>query len=185
VKKFLIISALALGLAAVVEQEASAWIKCNFSVGLNWSWESGNNSFLWGAWTSGQVPGWPTDAWNGTHANPSPYTMMGGGPVVYGDHGGYPPPGPHGDNGFVAPPPGQTAEPPAGKGGGTPPPPQPTTTGQYGTNGYQPVGYYQAPASYYQAPNYSTPSYGYYGGQGYYGYGSYGNYQVPSYWYGY
>src|SRR5437763_1735249 len=87
VKKFLMIGALALGLAAVSGQEASAWIKCNFSVGLNWSWESGNNSFLWGLWTSGQAPGYPTDAFNGTYAAPSPYAgMMGGGPVHYGDH---------------------------------------------------------------------------------------------------
>ena len=178
-KKFLMFGALALGLAAVSEQEASAWIKCNFSVGLNWSWESGNNSFLWGLWSSGQVPGYPTDAYNGHYAAPSPYAGMMGGAVPYADHGGY---APHGGSGFVAPPPGQTVEPPTGK-GTIPPPAQPTATSQYGASGYQPVGYYQAPA-YYQAPNYNTPSYGY-GSQGYYGYGSYGNYQVPSYWYGY
>jgi hypothetical protein len=177
VKKFLIIGALALGLAAVSVQEASAWIKCNFSIGLNWSWESGNNSFLWGLWSSGQVPGYPSDAFNGFHANPSPYVGMGG-PMPYGDHGGYAPPAPHGGNGFVAPPPGQTAEPPTGKNGNTG-----ASTSQYGASGYQPVGYYQAPA-YYQTPSYGSPSYGSYGGQGY-GYGSYGNYQVPSYWYGY
>jgi hypothetical protein len=173
------IGALALGLAAVSVQEASAWIKCNFSVGLNWSWESGNNSILWGAFANGQVPGYPTDfSHTGFTTVPNPYAMMGGGPVPYGDHGGY---APHGGNGFVAPPPGQTAEPPTGKNGTA----APTTTSQYGASGYQPVGYYQTPASYYQAPSYSSPSSGYYGSQGSYGYGSYGNYQVPSYWYGY
>jgi hypothetical protein len=174
VKKFLTIGALALGLAAVSQQEASAWIKCNFSVGLNWSWESGNNSFLWGAWTSGQVPGYPTDAYNGHHAAPSPYAGMMGGAVPYADHGGY---APHGGSGFVAPPPGQTPEPPTHKNGSTSAP----ASAYYGSNGYQPVGYYQTPASYYQAPSYGTPSYGHYGSQGSYGYGS----QVPSYWYGY
>ena len=97
-KKFLMIGALALGLAAVSGQEASAWIKCNFSVGLNWSWESGNNSFLWGLWSSGQVPGYPSDL--GTlgvgYPGPSPYAGMMGGPAHYGDHGAYAPAAPHG-----------------------------------------------------------------------------------------
>ena len=178
-KKFLTIGALTLGLAAFSQQEASAWIKCNFSVGLNWSWEAGNNNYLWGLVRTGQVPGYPTDYGYSAHGSPSPYAgMMGGGmvappPVAY--DGGHMP---HGAPGFVAPPP-QTVEPPAGKSAA---PAQPTTASYYGTNGYQPVNY-QVP-SYYQAPNYSTPSYGYYGSQGYYGYGSYGNYQAPSYWYG-
>ncbi len=174
-KKFLTIGALALGLAAFSQQEASAWIKCNFSIGLNWSWEAGNNNYFWGMIRTGQVPGYPTDYQQSAHVpTPSPYAgMMGAAPpMVYGD--GH---APHGAPGFTPPPP-QTVEPPAGKA-----PAQPTTTtSQYYNTGYQPVGY-QAP-SYYQAPNYNTPSYNYYGYQGYYGYGSYSNHQVPSYWYG-
>jgi hypothetical protein len=177
VKKFLTIAALALGLGAASAQQASAWVKCNFAIGLTWHWESGNNNFLWGFFRNGQVPGYPTDFYGnapGSLPAVSPYAGLIGGPVYYGDFGGH---APNGGPGFVAPPPSQTAEPPAAKGASAAPSAQPSA-GYYGTSGYQPVGYYQA-------PSYGTPSYGYYGGQGYYGYGSYGNHQVPSYWYGY
>ena len=181
-KRFLIIGALALGLVAMSRQEASAWIKCRFSVGLNWSWDSGNNNFLWGFMKNGQVPGYPTDFYAGgaSMPPPSPYAgMMGGGMV-----GGYPDMGGHaptGGPGFVAPAPSQTQEPPTGKGNNSPAPGQPTAVNWYGNSSYQPVGYNQAP-SYNQTPRYN---YGSYGSQGYTGYGSSGFSQVPSYWYGY
>ncbi len=179
-KKFLIAAALAVGVAALSLQPASAWIKFNFSAGINWTWESGNNSFLWGLWTSGQAPGWPTDVGCLPGCGPSPYAAgFGGLPGWYGDTHGMAPyygAGDHG-SGYVAPQP-TPANPPADKG-------KDAGNGQasswYGNSAYQPASYHQAP-SYYQAPAAYYPSYNYYGG--YSGYGSYGYSQVPSYWYG-
>jgi hypothetical protein len=174
VKKFLIMAGLALGVAAVSSQQASAWIKCNFSVGLNWSWESGNNSFLWGLWTSGQAPGYPTDVGCNPFCPPG-YAFGGfpGGPA-YGDFGGHAP----AYNG--EPPQGYTAPAPTpadkGKEGGT----STQSTSWYGNSAYQPASYYQAPSYYPQAPAAYYPSYNSYGG-----YSGYGYSQVPSYWYGY
>jgi hypothetical protein len=188
VKKFLIMAGLALGVAAVSWQQASAWIKCNFSVGLNWCWESGNNSFLWGAWTSGQVPGSPTDVgcchgFCGVGGFPGCDYGGYGGYGGYGDHGypsGYGGHGyPSGDQapGYQAPAPTPADKDKGGKEGGT----STQAPSWYGNSAYQPAGYYQAP-SYYQAPAAYYPSYNYYGG--YSGYGYYGNRQAPSYWYG-
>jgi hypothetical protein len=201
VKKFLIMGALALGLVAMPRQEASAWVKCNFSVGLNWSWESANNSALWGLWRNGQVPGYPSDAWccspgsgswgsglYGMGAFPG-YGPYGGDPG-YGRDPGYGPPPHNGAPPYTAPAP-TPAPTPAPKNNDNTPPPQ--ASGWYGNSAYQAVGYYQAP-SYYQSPASYYPSSNYYGGYsgysgysgygGYTGYGYYGNSQVPSYWYG-
>jgi hypothetical protein len=56
-KKFLAVGILALGLIAMSQNQASAWVKWNVGVGLNLGWSSGGNNLLWGAWQNGQVPG--------------------------------------------------------------------------------------------------------------------------------
>jgi hypothetical protein len=52
-KKLLGLSMVALALTAVSAPRASAWCNTHFSVGLNWSYQSGNNSWLWGALRNG------------------------------------------------------------------------------------------------------------------------------------
>jgi hypothetical protein len=54
-KKLLGLSVLALTLVAVTGQKASAWTNFNFGVGLNLSWQAGNNSCCWGLWNNGPV----------------------------------------------------------------------------------------------------------------------------------
>ena len=56
-KKIALAGLLALGIIAMSEQQASAWINCRFGIGLNWEFQSGGNHCLWGAWHNGQVPG--------------------------------------------------------------------------------------------------------------------------------
>lgn len=55
-KKFVAMGALALILAACSLQEASAWVNSKFSVGLDYSHQSGGNNFLWGVFRNGQPP---------------------------------------------------------------------------------------------------------------------------------
>jgi hypothetical protein len=55
-KKFFVICGLALALSALSHQQASAWHKFNFSVGLNVSWEAANNSYFCGRIVSGPAP---------------------------------------------------------------------------------------------------------------------------------
>src|SRR5262249_43942034 len=56
-KKIALAGVVALGIVALSQQQASAWVNAKFSIGLNWQWQCGNNNFLWGAWHNGQVPG--------------------------------------------------------------------------------------------------------------------------------
>jgi hypothetical protein len=56
-KKFFAMGVLALTAAGVFHQQASAWCKAGFSVGLNWGWQSGGNNLLWGVWRNGQPGG--------------------------------------------------------------------------------------------------------------------------------
>lgn len=56
-RKILVFSALALGVALASEQTASAWVNFKFGAGVNWNWQSGGNNFLWGAFRNGQPPG--------------------------------------------------------------------------------------------------------------------------------
>ena len=42
---------------AMTARQADAWVNAKFSVGLNWQWQSANNSVLWGLWRNGHVPG--------------------------------------------------------------------------------------------------------------------------------
>ena len=48
---------LAFGLLALAQQPAAAWVNSKFSIGLNASCQSGNNSFFWGLYKNGQLPG--------------------------------------------------------------------------------------------------------------------------------
>lgn len=57
-KNLLFVGALALSCACLSGEQANAWINSNFGMGLNWSWQSGGNSALWGLFRDGQ-PGAP------------------------------------------------------------------------------------------------------------------------------
>src|SRR5687767_14722387 len=39
---------------AATERPAQAWVNSRFSIGLNWSFQSGGNSAFWGLWRNGQ-----------------------------------------------------------------------------------------------------------------------------------
>jgi hypothetical protein len=56
-KKIVLAGLFAISLIALSQQQASAWTNSRFSVGLNWSRQSGGNNFGWGAWVNGQPPG--------------------------------------------------------------------------------------------------------------------------------
>jgi hypothetical protein len=76
-KRMTIGAVLALALICCSQQRASAWVKSNFNVGLNWTLEGGGNCFIWGLWRSSPYPG------------PGPYPWPG-----LANHGwGYPWPG--------------------------------------------------------------------------------------------
>jgi hypothetical protein len=163
VKKILVLGVMAVALLAVSQQRASAWIKCNFSIGLNFSFESGNNCWFWGLFQNGQAPGYPTDvSCHGCCPSAGAYAYS----ALGFDHGSHA----YADYHQAAPsqPQGEQANPPSGRHSDT-------HTAWYGNRNYQPAGYS------YQAPSYPQ-GYGY---QGYGYYGSYGYSQVPSYWYGY
>ena len=75
---------LAFGLTAVVvalatTRPADAWVNCKFSVGLNWHFQSGNNSLLWGAYKNGQIP----DFYGYGYGHP-PHSVLGGPPAAPG-----------------------------------------------------------------------------------------------------
>ncbi len=53
------------------QQEASAWINAKFSIGMNWEYQSGGNSFGWGLWQNGQ-PGGGGDCY-APYCAPQPY----------------------------------------------------------------------------------------------------------------
>ena len=56
-KKILVMGLLAISAIALTQQEASAWVNSRFGIGMNWDWQSGGNSALWGLWRNGQPPG--------------------------------------------------------------------------------------------------------------------------------
>ncbi len=159
-KKILALGTLALSVALCSEQQASAWLNCKFGIGLNWSWQSGGNNFLWGAFRNGQPPG-PEGAYPGQHP---------GGPGP-----GYPPPGtfpttppfygPHDFQYF--------GRQPNGNGQESAPAAQQTPASNqisgYASSPFQPVSYnpyYYNNMSYYPSQS------------------PYGTYAAPSYWYG-
>jgi len=55
-KKILAATLLALGLLAAGQQQAQAWSKINFGVGLNFGWQGGGNSAFWGLVKGAQMP---------------------------------------------------------------------------------------------------------------------------------
>src|SRR5262249_55436505 len=55
--KFPAAGALALTAVVAAAPEAPAWINFKFGAGVNWSWQSGGNNFLWGLFRNGQPPG--------------------------------------------------------------------------------------------------------------------------------
>jgi len=56
-KKVLVSGLLAICVIALAQNQASAWINTRFGVGFDWSYQSGGNNCLWGAWRNGQPPG--------------------------------------------------------------------------------------------------------------------------------
>jgi len=150
----------ALALTTVAGQQAQAWSKYNFGVGLNVGWEGGGNSVLWGLFKGANVPG----------------AGMGG---DFGGGGVMPAPGPgyQGFSGYNPYPftPGRGAEPPLAAPTDSEKIPAPTPLKPAVYNPYQQMGYY--PQMYQTVPTYSGyPAYPYYpaytgytGYTGYYG----------------
>lgn len=95
-KKFLLAGLLALPVAALTSQPASAWSKFNIGIGANLGWQSGGSkSLLWGAYKSGDTP-LVTGAYQGMPAGGGyPPMAMYGMPPAGGipmPAGGYPMP---------------------------------------------------------------------------------------------
>lgn len=53
-RKFLTLSIMAAALTCVSHQQASAWHNLHLKIGMDWSWQSGNNKWLWGLMSSGE-----------------------------------------------------------------------------------------------------------------------------------
>jgi hypothetical protein len=80
-KKLLSIALLTVCALALTERPAQAWVNSKFSIGLNWNMQSANNSWLWGFWRNGQVPG-PESFGPGPGAPPpggAPFPYLGAG----------------------------------------------------------------------------------------------------------
>ena len=56
-KKIVAAGLLAICSLLSTQQQASAWINAKFSIGMNWEYQSGGNSFGWGLYRNGQPPG--------------------------------------------------------------------------------------------------------------------------------
>jgi hypothetical protein len=141
-KKLVILSALAVALLLMVEQQASAWCHMKFSAGVNLEVLSGGKSFLWGAYTSSPVP--PEVLANMGYGQPGCFD--GAADPYYGAS----------DHGVAQESPAPTGGKPANV------KPVDYQSWGYGTGGYYPASYYSA--GYYPAANYSNfqaPSYWY------------------------
>jgi hypothetical protein len=114
-KKIFVMGALAVAIAAISQQQASAWGSWRFGVGLNMARESGGNTWLWGAFRNGQPPGPDCGPNGGPYGSPYGYGQ-GPTPMPYFGQSGQPgpmysrqpPPPPYG---YQPPPP--PAQPPA------------------------------------------------------------------------
>ncbi len=128
-RQILTATAAALALVLAAQQQASAWSKYNFGVGLNVGWEGGGNSFLFGVLKGAQSPAGYADG-----------NMPGG----YGSPG-------------IESAPMMPAPAPAAPGKPMPEGPEkvgPPTPAKQANYEYQPTGYYQ-PQGYYQ-PSYQA-----------------------------
>jgi hypothetical protein len=148
-KRLLGFGMLALALSAVSAPRASAWTNVHFGVGLNFSYQGGNNTSLWGLWRNGPTGAEGSDWAFGPQA--PFYKCL----PPYGNHGmGYGP--------------AAMGAPPVGEPGWTAPPPAPAKkdeknekkdgeqTGTGRATSFQAVAY---PHTYYAAPSYpSTPA---------------------------
>jgi hypothetical protein len=177
-KRLLVGSLLALALLLGSRQQASAYFKSQFGVGLQWNIECGGNKLAWGLYSSQPMPG-GGGAWPGMY----PSFGMGSG---YG-YGGYPM-----ADAYTAPSTAPATVTPAPANSSTPAAATvPSAVKPVGSSAAtRQVNYsYETAPSYnyggynYGGYNYGGYNYGNYGSTGYnYGYG-YG-YQTPSYWYG-
>jgi hypothetical protein len=155
VKKIVAFGLAALALMMMTQQQASAWKKCTFGVGLNLGWEGANNSVLWGVLKGGPGPG--MDGGYGGFGDPG---------FGYGAHGFASGPQPFGPGGFepsyaspmnsAMPPSPELATPPARR--------MPQAPGSAQPVGYFPyadpaLGYYP-PTYAYGYPMYYYPAYG-------------------------
>jgi hypothetical protein len=140
-KKFLLASGLALAFIALPQQQASAWYKFNFGVGLNIGWESANNSYGCGRWISG----------------PPPYAFVP--PPAAFPVFGYPAPVYGGDGHYAAAPAAPVASTPAVAQTRSQGPVQQANY-TWGQTGYAQPNYYQPSYSGY-GYGYSVPSYWY------------------------
>jgi len=150
-KKIVLASLFAIGVIALSQQQASAWVNTKFGIGLNYSHQSGGNNFGWGLWQNGQVPG---------------PEAFGGGGGYYGGGGGGGGGGYYGGGGF----PSYAPSAPCCGGSGAQQfqAPMPKTTSDYSTpqNPYAGVYYYNSP---YQLASYpQQPAYYYYAPPNYY-----------------
>ena len=150
-KRILTVGLLAVGAALCTSRPADAWTNCKFSIGLNWSCQSGNNNLFWGLWHNGQVPEYDGIAPGGHGPGVNPLPPGYGPPYAPGTQ-----PFPYFGNNQQQ----QKMQ------------SMPTASGY--TNGYHQTNYqpsYQTPSStpsytgyYYYTPSYYTP--GYYPGYG-------------------
>ncbi len=145
-KRFLATFVAALAILASSQNKASAWSKCNFNIGLHFSREAADNSFLWGLYRSGPHP-FATNP----HAGLQPHGYTPDYPYPYFN------PNPHAGGSTVPnptlPTPAQSVPQAAAQGAGQ----------DYNQNGTQPVGYWNANYQ-YQTPtnsNWKPPSYWY------------------------
>jgi hypothetical protein len=147
-KKLLSVGVAAVLIALGTSRPADAWCNAKFSIGLNWSCQSGNNNLFWGLWRNGEIPSDYGAGGYGPGAMPGP-----------GASGGQPFPW-FGGNNATGNMPQAAAALPAQSGY--------AAANYYGNNPYYAASYqpnqqasYQAP---YYAPNYA-PNYtpGYYG----------------------
>src|SRR5262249_44155088 len=81
-KRLLVAGALALMAVVAAASEAPAWINFKFGAGINWSWQSGGNNFLWGLFRNGQPPGPEGFGFPGPtpHYGPQEFQYFGGQP---------------------------------------------------------------------------------------------------------
>jgi hypothetical protein len=138
-KRYLVACALAVTLVAMADQQASAWSKANFSVGLTYNREASENNFFWGLFRNG----------------PHPYASANSG-YGYGGYGGN---GGYATGGYYTPGPAVGSPLPTLPAPGQSAPISPTNQSSTPT---QQIGYYNYNYQAYPTTGYySVPSYWY------------------------